>query len=259
MIEEVIKRALREEKEEEERFVSPSTLSKLCLKACSFELLGIPKPEPSPQRKMFMEAGIEGHRRVIRHLAKICPMREVFFEVREYKVRGYADAIIYTPNDGFYVLEVKTIGSFDFERIRAQGPREDHVMQLLCYLWGLERYYGISLRGGVILYENRDSLEHLVFFQDKDLGRILPFLEKLKILSPSLDVPGLPKDHPSHKYCPYLEICEGEKEIEVPKEKFIAKAVVRRMAGGVKKEKRKKKGLLELAQSLGWEEERRLL
>lgn len=237
-----------------ERFVSPSTLSKLCLKACALELLGVPKPEPSPKRRMFMEAGIEAHKRVERRLRKLAPMREVFFEVREYKVRGYADALIYVPGGGFYALEIKTTGSFDFERMRYQGPRHDHRMQLLSYIWGIELYYGIELKGGVILYENRDTFEHLVFSQEKEMGELYPFLEELKTLSPSPDSlpPGLPKEHQYCKYCPYFEICDEEIELLPEKGKWQAKAAVRRIAKGGGK---RRKGLLELASSLGWENE----
>lgn len=130
------------------------------------EILGFPKPELEPRVRRILDVGRDGHRRIEGYLRDVSLAREVLFKDDEYRIKGYCDDLIYIPSQlarehaGFYAVEIKTIGRMGFERIIDEGaPREDHARPCMIYIWGLERDYGLTIRGGIVFYENRDTLD----------------------------------------------------------------------------------------------------
>jgi len=245
------------------------------------ELMGMPKPTLDPRVGRILEVGTDSHRRIPRYFSPITFAREVLFRDEEYRIKGYADAIVFIPpsldreRSGFYVVEIKTTGAGEFERIvDEKQPKEEHVRQCQIYLWGLRRYYGLDLRGGIIFYENRDTLEHRLFDIAYDaapiedlLGRVKWMLEGLK--QGRLPEDYLPADHWAHRYCPYLDICEpGRRAVEYQKSqpKELPDTVLAQIIGEriVRKRRREREGMnprsgarsLEaLAQEFKWQEE----
>lgn len=259
--------------------ISPSSAARGCVLAVAYELLGMPKPEPDPRSVRAMQVGTDGHRRIVRYFGHYVVGRELFFHDREYGIRGYCDALLYLPPDfageraGLYALEVKTTGGLEFERIRAGGrPREDHARQCQIYIWGVSRYYPLfQVRGGIIFYENRDSLEHLIYLVDPDPA-IGAYLDRLKRAREGVLSRGelplddrLPDEHWAHQYCPFLDICPPGQEAvrrqraqgpRVPDQvvagMLARKLLARKQAGRRQGHPAGPRSLDDLAAALGW-------
>ena len=264
-------------------YIKPSSLAKGCLLYVAFELRGEPKPPLEARIGRILSIGSDSHRRLQRGLGRACLGQEVFFEDREYRIHGFCDGILYLKPDGegdqaaagFWALEFKTTAASEFEVIRTAGmPKEEHASQAQIYLWGLERYFGgaIPLKGAIIYYENRDTLEHLAFEVYPDPGYMQALLARVKAMLEDLDEGRLPEDtlppdHWAHRYCPYLEICEpGKKamqwQAQQPKslpDKVVAEIIAKRIVakkGADKmtgKQKAGARSLVELAQDMEWD------
>jgi hypothetical protein len=267
-------------------YIKPSSLAKGCLLQVAFELQGKPKPPLDARVGRILSVGTASHRRLQRGLERTCLAQEVFWEVPEYRLHGYCDAILYIPpyltDDltlvGFWILEFKTTAASEFDKLKVAGiPKEEHERQAQIYLWGLHEYFqgAIPLKGAIIYYENRDTLEHLaleVYYNEEQvtdlLARVRAMLDGLA--DGRLPDDYLPADHWGHGYCPYLEICEpGQKamawQARQPKSlpdqvlaDIIAKRIVAKKGAERMTEKSNKKtpgarSLLDLAQDLEWE------
>jgi hypothetical protein len=266
----------------DEPYIKPSSLARGCLLYVAFEFQGQPKPPFEARVGRILSVGTDSHRRLQRGLSRACLAQEVFFEVPEYRIHGFCDGILYIPPDqmkdesaaGFWALEFKTTASGEFEKLKAaKMPKEEHIRQAQIYLWGIAEHYGeaIPLKGAIIYYEDRDSLEHLAYEVYPDPELMADLLARIKAMLAGLaegrlpeDV--LPPDHWGHSYCPYLNICEpGQRAMEwqaaQPKElpdqilaEIIAKRIVAKK-GAEKMTGKKKKGtrsLADLAQDLNW-------
>lgn len=231
----VIEESFSPKKEDEEKigYIRPSSLAKGCVLYVAMELLKMPKEEIDNRVKRILEAGTSGHFRIPKYFSKITVAKEMPFIDEEYRIRGQCDALIYIPPDldveysGFYVVEIKTTSSSEFDRIKEAGkPKEEHVTQCLIYIWGLMRYYkSIPICGGIIYYENRDTLDYHLFNVPYDENLLIPLLNEVKAMLPGLIIEGklpeshLPLDHWGHEYCPYLSICEyGQEALKHKKE-----------------------------------------
>jgi hypothetical protein len=268
----------------QEPYIKPSSLAKGCLLYVAFELQGKPKPPFDARVGRILSVGTDSHRRLQRGLERACLAQEVFFEVPEYRIHGFCDGILYVPaskaedeaSAGFWALEFKTAAASEFDKVKAAGiPKEEHIRQAQVYLWGLGEYYQhtIPLKGAIIYYENRDTLEHLAYEVHPDpegtadlLARVKKMLEALA--AGQLPDDTLPPDHWGHAYCPYLDICEpGQKAMEwqaaQPKDlpdrvlaDIIAKRIVAKKGAEAMTSPKKKSGarsLLDLAKDLDWE------
>jgi hypothetical protein len=269
----------------QEPYIKPSSLAKGCLLYVAFELQGKPKPPFDTRVGRILAVGTDSHRRLQRGLARACLAQEVFFEVPEYRLHGFCDGILYLPPDkageeasaGFWALEFKTAAASEFDKVKAAGlPKEEHVRQAQVYLWGLAEYYhgAIPLKGAIIYYENRDTLEHLAYEVPPDPDSMADLLARIRkmldgLAEGRLPDDTLPPDHWAHAYCPYLDICEpGQKAMEwqaaQPKtlpdkvladmiaKRIVAKKGAEAMTGSAKK-KGGARSLAELAKDLDWE------
>ena len=269
----------------QEPYIRPSSLAKGCLLYVAFELQGKPKPPFEARVGRILSVGTDSHRRLQRGLERACLGQEVFFEVPEYRIHGLCDGILYIPPGkaadesmaGFWALEFKTAAASEFDKVKAAGvPKEEHVRQAQIYLWGIREYYkgAIPLKGAIIYYENRDTLDHVAYELYPDPDLIADLLARVKTMLDGLaedrlpdDV--LPPDHWAHSYCPYLDICEpGQKAMEwqrsQPKslpdqvladiiaKRIVAKKGAEAMTGGDAK-KKGVRSLADLAKDLEWE------
>jgi len=268
----------------QEPYIRPSSLAKGCLLYVAFELQGKPKPPFEARVGRILSVGTDSHRRLQRGLERACLGQEVYFEVPEYRIHGLCDGILYIPPGkaadesmaGFWALEFKTAAASEFDKVKAAGvPKEEHVRQAQIYLWGIGEYYrgAIPLKGAIIYYENRDTLDHLAYEIYPDPDMIADLLARVKAMLDGLaedrlpdDV--LPPDHWAHGYCPYLDICEpGQKAMEWQRSQpkslpdqvladIIAKRIVAKKGAEAMTGDRKKKGtrsLTDLAKELEWE------
>jgi hypothetical protein len=263
LLQKVIEESLssNETKAEELGWIYPSSLARGCILAVAFELLGAPKREPESRVKRIFQVGNSSHSRILRYFSKVMMAQEVPFLDEEYRLKGRSDAILFLPpgmgqNPGFYVLEIKTVSSMEYELIKDEGqPREEHLRQCLIYIWGIKRYYGLPIQGGLIYYENRDSLEYLLFPVEDDEALLLPLLERVKAILPELREGRLPEspedrlppDHWAHEYCPYLEICDyGQEAVREKKmkgsklpDKILARIIAEKIVQGQRKKERR--------------------
>ncbi len=272
-------------KKNKEPYIKPSSLARGCLMYVAFELRGEPKPPLDARVGRILSVGTDSHRRLQRAVERQCLSQELFFEIPEFRIHGYCDGILYIPahkapdgaGAGYWALEFKTTASGEFAKIKAAGmPKEEHVRQAQIYLWGIDAYLegALPLNGAIIYYEDRDSLEHAAFevYADREsmadlMARVKKMLEGLEEdRMPEDDVP--PADHWSHRYCPYLQICEpGQKAMEwqarqpreLPDEvlaDIIAKRIVAKKGAekiqGAKK-KAGQRSLMDLSRDMGWE------
>ncbi len=269
----------------EDPYIKPSSLAKGCLLYVAFELQGKPKPPFDARVGRILSVGTDSHRRLQRGLERACLAQEVFFEVPEYRIHGFCDGILYIPPyrtadesiAGFWALEFKTAAASEFDKVKAAGvPKEEHVRQAQIYLWGLDEYYqgALPLKGAIIYYENRDTLDHLAYEVPPDPEAIADLLQRVKVMLDGLaagHLPDdtLPPDHWAHAYCPFLDICEpGQKAMEWQRSQpkslpdkvladIIAKRIVAKKAAEAMTTSPKKKpgarSLADLAQELEWE------
>ena len=270
----------------QEPYIRPSSLAKGCLLYVAFELQGKPKPPFEARVGRILSVGTDSHRRLQRGLERACLGQEVFFEVPEYRIHGLCDGILYIPPDkagdelmaGFWALEFKTAAASEFDKVKAAGiPKEEHVRQAQIYLWGIGEYYrgAIPLKGAIIYYENRDTLDYLAYEVQADPDAVADLLARVKAMLDGLaenrlPPPGdvLPPDHWAHGYCPYLDICEpGQKAMEWQRSQpksipdqvlagIIAKRIVAKKGAEAMTTNKPKKGarsLADLATDLEWE------
>ena len=269
-----VEKALAGQSDEEQKYISASSLAHGCMQLVAREVQGIPKPELEPKVKRVLEVGRDGHRRIERYLRGISLASEVLFKDDEHRIKGYCDSLLFIPkslseeHSGFYAVEIKTLGSMTFERVSSEGPREDHRRQCIIYIWGLRGHYGLPVRGGIVLYENRDTLDHRVFDIEYDEGEMESLLARVDAMWEALGRGQLPEDHLPlghwyHAYCPYLDICPaGQDAIRYQREhrkgipdevlaRIIGERIVRKRREGNKK--KKERSLAELCEVLGWE------
>jgi len=270
-----------------EPYIKPSSLARGCLLYVAFELRGEPKPDLDARVNRILSVGTDSHRRLQRALGRACLGEEVFFEIPEYRIHGFCDGILYARPDqvkdpaaaGFWALEFKTTGGSEFDAIRAaKAPKEEHVRQAQIYLWGLEIYFQgqVPLNGAIIYYENRDTLDHLAYEVLADPQGMADLMARVKKMLARLENDQLPLDdvtppeHWSHRYCPYLEICEpGQKAMEWQKAQphtlpdavladMIAKRIVAKKAAEKANGKPKTgaRSLAELANEMEWGQEK---
>jgi hypothetical protein len=274
-------------KSSQEAYIKPSSLAKGCLLYVAFELQGKPKPPFDARVDRILSVGTDSHRRLQRGLARACLAQEVFFEIPEYRIHGFCDGILYVPAGanveesavGYWALEFKTTASSEFEKLKAtKTPKDEHVRQAQIYIWGIHEYYNntIPLKGVIIYYENRDTLEHLALTVLPDAEMMADLLARVKKMLDGLESGNLPddylpQDHWAHRFCAYLDICEAGKaamqwQSSQPKElpdKVLADIIAKRIVakqrgedsanGTATKKKKGTRSLTDLAQDLSWE------
>ena len=184
-----------------EPYIKPSSLAKGCLLYVAFELQGKPKPPFDTRVGRILSVGTDSHRRLQRGLSRDCMSQEIFFEVPEYRIHGFCDGILYIPPEriansdaaGYWALEFKTTAGGQFDKLKAaKMPKEEHVRQAQIYLWGIEAHYQgtIPLKGAIIYYENRDTLEHLAYEVYPDPEIMADLLKRIKKMLAGLEKSG---------------------------------------------------------------------
>lgn len=126
----------------------------------------------------------------------------------EFNLKGRVDAII--EKDGkTLIYEIKSINSMGFSYLKK--PKEEHIMQLISYLWLTENYEGR------IIYLSKDDarvLEFPVYLTDELLDKVKDELKILNHFYKNNALPSrLPLDSKNKKnwqcnYCSYRDICQ---------------------------------------------------
>ena len=139
----------------------PSALSG-CKRAIYYDRIGIePKSCWNFETLMFFDLGHALHDMVQKRLMDAIPgfQPEVTVDFKELNIYGHCDGV-FAEQD--WVLEIKTIGSSGFGSLIR--PKKDHVMQMHCYMAGLD------IPRAQLVYVNRDNgmlRKFDVFFDDE--------------------------------------------------------------------------------------------
>jgi CRISPR/Cas system-associated exonuclease Cas4 (RecB family) len=255
-------------------YIRPSSLAWGCMLYVAREIQHTPKPDLESRVKRILDSGIASHERIAKYFTGITVAKELSFVDEEHRIRGQCDALIFIPpglnadQSGFHVVEIKTTNEMEFDRIKQAGhPREDHALQCMIYIWGIRRFYhDIEPRGGILYYENRNTLEHLLFDVEYEESRLRPLLDQVKTMLAEVRQGRLPEqqepvEHCS--YCAYLNICDvGQRAVAERKQNggglpdhVLAKIIADRIVKKKKLEpakRRSTRSLEELSSQLGW-------
>jgi len=71
------------------------------------------------------------------------------FRIKELRLMGECDDIVRKDDGSLWVVEVKTIAPYPFSQLR--GPKNDHRMQITCYM------AGHNIERGIVIYENKGN------------------------------------------------------------------------------------------------------
>lgn len=135
-------------------WVHAGEASNPCDRVIAAQLLGfkIPRKDPDPKLSRIFENGTYMHLRYYNYFLSLPDPFEVKIAVilRRWPIIGEADAIIYHPEMGNQIIELKSINDNGFKQLRL--PHIDHAAQVNMYL-GL---HDLPAEGQV-WYENKNT------------------------------------------------------------------------------------------------------
>ena len=127
-----------------------------------------------------------------------------------YNISGKIDAIL-KINGNNYVTKIYPINSLNYAKIGQNGAFKKHVIEIMIYMWITET------TGGILLYENKDNNEYLIFNVDLYIPIINSVKKKcLNLIDCKIDnrLPNCPyKDKKSAEclICEFNKKCLEEK------------------------------------------------
>ncbi len=151
------------------------------------------------------DRGSETHKNLLSVLYELGVLEDSEVRIPENNlVSGRVDGILKIDNER-YLLEIKTIKDFGFQKLIEQGPIKAHIDQIQLYL------YFLKLKKGFLLYENKDNQ----ILKEYSVSLSLPYAEKLifklkrlKFLIDNDILPEKTKETWQCKNCPFREICK---------------------------------------------------
>lgn len=216
----------------------PSSIG-FCSRRIVYSMLGYPSPEIEARVLAVFENGHSFHHRIETLLEKagvlIAPELSILDE--ELNISGRTDAVIKNPNKDAYkethnvilkdtegnvvyegpnnevaLVELKSINNKGFNRVRSQGPKEEHNQQLQLYM------YLSGIKQGVLFYENKDTQDTEEFWIDYNEKIVKEIVEKIRTVNEHVANETFPEregTRSSYKcnYCDYKEICWSDKLI----------------------------------------------
>lgn len=213
----------------------PSSIG-YCTRKTVYVMSGYPGAELSPQSLSIFENGHSFHNRMEHWFDKagILIAPELPIKNDELNISGRTDAVINNPNSTKYqylrevtlvdfndkviytgpdneiaLVELKSINYKGFNRVRNEGPKEEHVAQLQLYM------FLTGIHHGIIFYENKNDQETLEFWIEYDPVLVAKLIDKIKVINAHVaggTVPDREGTRSSFKcrYCDYQEICWSE-------------------------------------------------
>lgn len=185
-----------------------------CSRAVFFKFKNAPGEKVDPRILRIFEHGEHLHRNIfnILYRMKIGVITEVKIPEQEI-ISGRADAILCLDGEN-YVLDIKSINSFQFKRLTS--PKDENLAQIQLYL------YYFKIKKGILLYIDKDQQEIKEFMIEYDPAlaeNLLTGFEHLKKKIASDIVPQTLFDYPTNwqcSYCQFRPICDlaGREEIK---------------------------------------------
>ena len=141
-------------------WVHVSDLEEPCERILAAKLLGyeLPREPIDPKLQRIFENGTYTHLRYYNYFLSLPPPFNVQVAVvlRKWPIIGEADIIVYHPEFGWQIIELKTINSDQFKLLKI--PQSGHISQLNGYL-GLFEHKAL----GQVWYENKNTQEIKTF------------------------------------------------------------------------------------------------
>jgi len=201
IIEGYLEKSRNQDKERTKKCFSVSQLHHPCLRYLYYSYFGIPQ-EFTPKTLRVFDNGHHVHERLQDYLEKASVLveREVSVCDDEYQIYGRCDGIVQL-NEKRGVLEIKSINAKGFANIL---PKQSHVTQLMIYI------HLLGLKGGVILYENKDSQELNEFYLPLDKGVVERTLRKVQCVLSYIEKEQFPpKTNFFCDTCGFLQTCQS--------------------------------------------------
>jgi len=226
MLVELISKNAGAEQEHRQYYPSPSKVGQ-CIRALTYHAIGAER-RPFPDRAMLVFEDGHWHEELIKD-----HIRKTVYELIEMKgskqritiadidgdvMDGEVDGLLKDPLGVIYLLEIKSINPFGFQRLK-DGPEDGHRRQSNLYMHGLIKS-GLEISKAVVLYKNKATAAMKEFIIDYDKEQALSDIDMFKKVSrwaKSNTVP--PRQYDRDRdwqcgYCVYSDICYENYESE---------------------------------------------
>ncbi len=207
MLKEVIDKYYLDSQKDKEQHHFYVTDAGKCGRAVFFKFKNAPRKEMQANILRLFDHGDHVHQLIMKPLLSMREVHVVASEVNippQEIISGRSDAIISDGKD-LYVLDVKSMNSMIFDRLR--DPKPENIDQLQLYL------YYFRVPKGILLYVNKNTLELKEFIIDRDENRALSLIRSLKEVKKDIDsnlIPERLRDYPSNwqcRYCQFRSLC----------------------------------------------------
>ena len=185
-----------------------------CHRAVFFKFKQAPAKKKDPVNMRIFEAGEWLHRYIynVLYQSKIGVVTEVPMPPDDI-ISGRTDAIVSIKGEN-YVLDIKTINSFQFKFL--QGGKPEHQFQVQLYM------HFLKIHKAILLYIDKDKQDLKEFIVEYDVKLVKTLLDGLNGLKDQIEkniVPGVLIDYPENwqcSYCSYRPICDlaGKNELK---------------------------------------------
>lgn len=209
-------------------YPAPSKVGQ-CIRALAYHAIGV-EPDKMPDRAYLVFGDGNWHEELIKD-----HIRKTVFELTEWKgksqkidiavingrtMRGEIDGLLTDPQGTQWLLEIKSINHFGFERLDKE-PQDDHRRQTNLYLHGLNEA-GMNITKALILYKNKNTsaMKEFAIEYDKDQAiKDIEMFEQIAKWAKEKTVPPRPYDRDVDwqcGYCRFTSTCykNYEKEFE---------------------------------------------
>ena len=184
-----------------------------CPRNIFFKFKNLPREKMEPRVLRIFEYGEFLHRNIfnILYRLKIGVTTEVKIPSQEI-ISGRADAILCVGGEN-YVLDIKSINSWQFKKLTE--PKPENVNQIQLYLHYFE------IKKGLLLYIDKDQQEMREFVVNYDPVLAKTLLDDLYTLKDKIDqniVPKALEDYPKNwqcAYCQFRDICDKAGKVEL--------------------------------------------
>jgi len=213
MLKEIINKFYRDKSNDRSQHHFYISQAGKCPRQVFFKFKNAPKKELEPNILRLFDHGDHIHQLIMRSLLSTRDIHIVAAEVDippQEMISGRADAIV---SDGkeLYVLDIKSINSFSFRKLKE--PKKDHINQIQLYL----HYFRIEK--GILLYVNKNTQQLKELVVNYDIGKSERLLSSFSKLEEQINkdlVPARITSYPNDwqcKYCDFRNICDmGDKD-----------------------------------------------
>lgn len=193
-------------------YPSPSKVGQ-CVRALTYHAIGV-TPDPFPDRAMLIFEDGNWHEELVKD-----HIRKTVFELIEFKgsnqrieiakingkkMTGEIDGLLKDPLGTLYLLELKSINHFGFERLEDK-PEPQHERQSNLYMHGLISA-GMEVRKGVILYKNKNTAamkEFVIDYSEEQARADIDLFFQIAAWASERKVPPRPYDRDKDWQCNY--------------------------------------------------------